>query len=219
MSTNYSFMKEAKQELLDVITTFYTHAVNLVDSTYTFFKKNKNITNEFLEELNHKEEQSDLLYDDVIDSSVWIIQKNQPRAAHLRFVISCMNSAKELEKVSDYLLLIAEFLNKRKLDDKLFNNFLKSFERCSQISSTSLKLFKEHDLSETKKEIKFLLKEYELYIKTHIRDSIFYLSTKTLSEEENKMLIDLTIAFSNLEKISTHFYNVIKAFNYIQIKD
>lgn len=218
MSTNYLLLKESKEELLNEISTFFNHVIDLMKKTISFIETDKTISNDALNEIVLLEEKSDFLYDDVLNSSIWIIQKDQPRAQYLRFVISCINSAKELERASDYIQNIAKFLNKTKLDKKIINEFLISFNKSVDICETSYKLFIENDLSATKKEIKELLIKYDIFYKEHMRKTIFSFGSIKMTEEENNVLIDLTIAFSNLERIATHIYNVIKAFSYINLK-
>lgn len=218
MSTNYLLLKESKEELLNEISTFFQHVINLMKKTISFISEEKTISDDSFKEIIDLEEKSDFLYDDVLNSSIWIIQKDQPRAQYLRFVISCINSAKELERASDYVQSIAKFLNKRNLEENIINEFLISFNKSVDICETSYKLFIENDLSATKKEIKELLMKYDLFYKEHMRKTIFSFGTMTTTKEDNNILIDLTIAFSNLERIATHIYNVIKAFSYIDLK-
>ncbi|MDE5599704.1 MAG: hypothetical protein K2I49_02095, partial [Ureaplasma sp.] len=124
MSSNYQLLKESKNELIQELLSFFEHIVSVSKETYFYISKHNKVDDDFLEKINLSEEKSDILYDNVLNSSVWIIQKDQPRASNLRFIISCINSAKELERASDYLLLVTKFLNKRTLDDKLHEYFM-----------------------------------------------------------------------------------------------
>ncbi len=218
MATNYPLLKESKNDLFDEISRFFEHIVKMNKKVFETYKNENTINEEVLKEISNDEEQSDILYEDALNSSIWIIQTNSPRAGHLRFIVSCMNSAKELEKASDYIYDVALFLNKVKLDDELNKNFMKSFEKCIYIVSNAYELFLNKEMSETKKEIKQLLREYEAFVKEQIKSTIHCLSRDNIiDEQENTILVDLVMAFNYLEKVIVHVYNVIKAFNYIDL--
>lgn len=216
MSINYQLLKESKEELLSEITDFFQHVISLNELVFNKYLKKEKVDDKFLNEIENREEQSDILYNDVMNSVIWAIQTNSPRASNLRFVVSCLNAAKELEKASDYIYDLALILNTVDFEHELFNDFMDSFLKCNEIVNNAYKLFLEQEMSETKKEIQELLKEYEVFLSKQVKSTISYLSkTKNVDEQQ---LINWVKSYNFLEKIIIHIYNLIKAFNYIDLK-
>ena len=56
------------------------------------------------------EEQSNHFEAEILDDCIWTISKYQPVANHLRFVISIINSIKDLERMADYVISTAKFI-------------------------------------------------------------------------------------------------------------
>ncbi|MDE6473359.1 MAG: hypothetical protein K2K73_03005 [Ureaplasma sp.] len=218
MSSNYKLLKESKNELIDELLSYFQHIINVSKETYFYTEKHNKVEDDFLDKINLLEEKSDILYDNVLNSSVWIIQSNQPRASNLRFIISCINSAKELERASDYLLLITKFLNKRTLDEKLHNYFMQAFKRCIDILEISYDEFLNNDPFQARQTIKLELENYKSFLSTNTKIMIKHFDELNPNSDILDALIELINAINDLERIVTHVYNLIKSFNYIDLQ-
>ena len=223
MPTNYLIMRESERDLLNEIINYFKGVVKTHETLYSFLEENKeNAEDKWLNDENYKSiiyenEKSHTIYDDILDDCMWVIQKNEPRASHLRFIISLINSVKDLQRVSDYALSIAKFFYKRVLNKQIYDSFMEAYKQTTDLSRYICDQFANKYVEDFREELSERVDEYHKYLKNKIRTSVLIYNETDLSLE-NKALIDLIAGFGALERTIEHEENVIKAFYYIKVK-
>lgn len=210
MATNYNSLVSSENELKD---SFYEY----LDLSYLIHKKlwdyilNKKLDEQALADLNNDEEKSDNWERDILDECVWIISKDQPRSNHLRFIISIVYSIKDLERVSDYAIDIAEAISKTKVS----KNEMEHFERVSNEYLNFFKSFidiiRKKNVSETYTKAKKLKEDFIKFYDAEM-NSMLKISTA-------KSPIDfhiLTLVMKSIDRSVHHIYNVYSNFRFIK---
>ena len=220
---NYLIMRESEKQLLDQITSYFQGVVQMHEDLFSYLNddeeasENKWLNDENYKSIIYENEKSHTIYDDILDDCMWVIQKNEPRASHLRFIVSLINSVKDLQRVSDYALSIAKFFYKRSLSKQIHESFLEAYKQTVDLSKYICDEFTNKYVEEFREELANKVEEYHKYLKNKIRTSVLLYSETNLSLE-NKTLIDLIAGFGALERTIEHQENVIKAFYYIKVK-
>lgn len=113
MSTNYNILLKSEKKLKKII-------VEYLELVYRIHSK---LWNELIDGETHsafdnterRVKQAILMEDELIDECVWTISKDDPRANHLRFIISVIYCAKDLTRASEYAQSIAKIIIRKQI--------------------------------------------------------------------------------------------------------
>lgn len=116
MSTNYKILLQSEKELKKIISEYLEFV----------YKIHSKLWNELNEEDYHKAydnserrfKQALIMEDELIDECVWTISKDDPRANHLRFIISVIYCAKDLTRAAEYAQSIAKIIIRKNIEQK-----------------------------------------------------------------------------------------------------
>ncbi len=212
MATNYSMLKESEAELMKNFNNYFKSSIDIFDKLYKGTMTNKKISDTLMNEIHELEKGSDIRYTDLKADCIWIIQKDQPSASHLRFIVAIITSLKDIERMFDHAYSMAKFIIKYKADRKIVNFIkplcLKSLECKNEI----YKLFTTRNAGEARSEVeKIQMKFYREYKKSII-DAITLIKSNSTSENDSSGLI---IVLKNIERDIDHCDNVVSNFSYI----
>lgn len=224
MATNYFMMKESEDQLLKGFNNYFAFVIKMNNSLLANLQKEEanllideaKLSDQDYQVILYDSKKSQALYDDMLDDCMWVIQKNEPRAAHLRFVISIINSIRDLQKVGDYTAIIAKFFYKRHLNKPIYDNFIEAFVKTNQLINLIYQEFTTKRIEEFREDIDKLTGEYHQYLKNKIRTCSLLYSETDLTLE-NKTLIDLIACFGALERSIEHLESVLRAFYYVNV--
>ncbi len=210
MATNYNSLVSSENKLKE---QFYEY----LDSTYMIHKKlwdyilNEKLDESALADLNNDEERSDNWERDILDECVWIISKDQPRSSHLRFIISIIYSAKDLERISDYAIDIAEEISKSKPSKKEMEHFKKVSNEYLNFFKAFIEVIKKKNVSEMYTKAKNLKESFLKFYDDEIK--------KMLKPSSEKTAIDfhmITLVMKSIDRSVHHIYNVFSNFRFIK---
>ncbi len=220
MSINFQFIKSSEHQLFKEFKHIYKFAVESHDFMYeTLVKKTDNMNLGFdqniIDTIQFRYKQVDILINDLLSNCVWNIQKNEPRANHLRFIVAIINSLRDLEFLNNSYLSLLKFFMKRQLSQDIYKHFLEAYKITNNVSHTIIDELEEHNrLYIGNEKLVNTFTEYHKYLKNIIRTSILIYSENN-HMLDNKTLIDLITNFGILERMVEHQESIIHAFSYI----
>ncbi|MCV3728614.1 phosphate uptake regulator PhoU [Ureaplasma miroungigenitalium] len=216
MATNYSMMKESQTELLDSFKKFYKRVLDNTVDLCDKLQKQELTYKEIYNDALFKEEQVNLIYSDMIDECVWTIQKDQPRAGHLRFFISVINSVKDLERISDHNEIISEYFEEYNFSDEERKHFLLAFEASNKILFDFYQHFLNNNFnSELVDEIKRVRDQY--LNDTNKKQMRTVYIDDNLTDEEMNSRVKLILMYRHIERNIDHAINILQNFGNVHI--
>lgn len=114
MSTNYNILLKSEKKLKELTISF----LGLVHEIHTklWNDSNKYIDTEtravIFDNTERRQKRSLVAEDELLDECIWTISKDDPRANHLRFIISIICATKDLTRASEYSLSIAKIIDR-----------------------------------------------------------------------------------------------------------
>ncbi len=212
MATNYSMLKESEAELMHNFNDYFRSSIDIFDKLYKGTMVDKKTSDTLMSEIHELEKGSDIRYVDLKADCIWIIQKDQPSASHLRFIIAIITSLKDVERMFDHAYSIAKFIIKHQKDKKVIS-FLeplcwKSLESKKEI----YKLFITTNAEEAKAKVEKIQMTFYREYKKSILEAIALIRKDSTSENVSSGLI---IVLKNIERDIDHCDNIVSNFSYI----
>lgn len=112
MTNRYLILKNDEKKIFETFTNQFKVFINELENVCDKFKNDYDFEKLFEESLAY-DKKNIVINNDIIDECVWLIQKNEPRANHLRFFISLINSCNNLKRTSAYIVNFAKFYRKQ----------------------------------------------------------------------------------------------------------
>lgn len=218
MSVNYSLLKESEMEIMNEFKEFYNYIMDMNLELYKYLQSShldeKWVSDDEYDSIKEMLNKSEILKSDLVSNCIWVIQKNEPRASHLRFVIAIVYATKNLLNISNNTRKIARFFNKTKISIDLFNVFLNLYKDTMNLSKKIFDILFDKKIIEKTKPIEENSNKYHLAVKNIFKDS-----NDESSDECNfkdKDVINFFINIGRLERIIDHQEDILKDFNYIK---
>ncbi len=111
MTNKYSVLKNDEKKIFQTFTKQFQKLIDHLEDVCKKFKEAYDSEKLFDEALKI-DKQNIMIMQDIVDESIWLIQKDEPRADHLRFFISLINSCSNLKRISAYLVNFGKFYYK-----------------------------------------------------------------------------------------------------------
>lgn len=215
MAVNYGLLKESENEIMSEFRVFYDYIIEIQSTLYDSLTtcKNQNISEEDFENIQSMVKKSEIMHNDLLSNCIWLIQKNEPRASHLRFIIAIVYSIKSLLYVSDGVVKIANFFYKKKIIPELFKEFLTAYADTIELSKEIANSLTERDISAVVQNLKDRFDTYHQEIKNLVRKCA-YIHDDNLYRD-NKDLINFIINVGRLERLIERQENILSDFSYI----
>lgn len=216
MAVNYGLLKESENEIMSEFRVFYDYIIEIQSTLYDSLTtcKNQNISEEDFENIQSMVKKSEIMHNDLLSNCIWLIQKNEPRASHLRFIIAIVYSIKSLLYVSDGVVKIANFFYKKKIIPELFKEFLVAYADTIELSKEIANSLTERDISAVVQNLKDKFDTYHQEIKKLVRKCA-YIHDDNLYRD-NKDLINFIINVGRLERLIERQENILSDFSYIR---
>lgn len=176
MSTNYNILLKSEKKLKNLILSFtlLAHEIHkkLWIDAEKYVDSNLHI---IFDNAERRLKRSKDLEDELLDECIWTISKDDPRANHLRFIISIIYSTKDISRACEYAQSIAKIIVRSHLSQNIINTlnplkelYLKYIEDVIKLSESKLEnkidFFDEMNIefeSEYEKFLKVIRKNYE----------------------------------------------------------
>lgn len=215
MSVNYGLLKESENEIMGEFRIFYDYIIEIQSALYNSLiaRKDQNITEEDFDNIQSMVKKAEIMHNDLLSNCIWLIQKNEPRASHLRFIIAIVYSIKSLLYISDGVVKIANFFYKKKIIAELFKEFLTAYEDTIELSKEIANSLTERDISIVVQNLKDKFDTYHQEIKNLVRKCA-YIHDDNLYRD-NKDLINFIINVGRLERLIERQENILSDFSYI----
>ncbi len=218
MAINYGLLKESENEIMIEFKEFYSFVIGINTKLYEYLQDDveslRSISEEQLEIINDLVKKAEITQGDLLANCIWLIQKNEPRASHLRFIIAIIYSIKNLLNVCESTLKLAKFFSKIQINVDLFKEFLNAHKLTIELSKKIADSLSERDPNIIQQNLKNDFENYHQEIKTLIRKCA-YIHDDNLYKD-NKDLINFIINLGRLERIIDRQENILHDFAYIK---
>ncbi len=125
MSTNYNILLKSEKKLKDLILSYILlmHEIHkkLWLDTNKYINDNLHI---IFDNVERRLKRSKDMEDELLDECIWTISKDDPRANHLRFIISIIYSAKDISRSCEYAQSIAKIIVRNNINQNVIKNFM-----------------------------------------------------------------------------------------------
>ncbi len=216
MAINYDTLKTSENHLRQMFLAFYKHVLDSQDYLYSKFKQTKKLTKDNYKWLYKNEIKSNQYEAQILDEASWIISKDMPRAAHLRYQIAIIRSIRDLERMGDFVDRVANILRKQKsISDKCHKIICRIMRESYDFSK---EIYRNLHLGSNQNR-----KYYINRATPHFKEfsSIYRTGFKSIGERifKNKKNIREKIAIFTalkyLERNADHSFNIIENFLFI----
>ncbi|MGL4948288.1 MAG: PhoU domain-containing protein [Mycoplasma sp.] len=207
--TNYKNLKIEEKEIIERFKTFLLEVINTQEKFFNDFLCGIDV-NEILFESIEKDRRFIKKSRDILDECIWFIQKNEPRANHLRLIIAVINSLSDIKRISNYIVTFSKFCSKQSAEDiEILKTEIKplgslSIETVKKlydlISNFELETIKTN--SEAVFE-KFIVQYKESYTKT-------IKGTLKCKNDSTKFVVNTVVIVKNFDRFVDHVMNIIE---------
>lgn len=216
MATNYESLENSEIRLRNMFYAYYDHVLKTQEILLQKLKNNKKITHADFDEIRDLENMSNQKEAEIMDEGLWMISKENPKANHLRFVMAILYSIKDLERMSDYVYTITQFLSTSKsVTVKIQQIFSEAFEKSYELNKIYYSLIQDASASIFYSEAQEIEKHYQeeyALIARKITDILF----KAKEEYSTNAYIGLVTALKHVERTIDHAINIVENFIYIK---
>lgn len=208
---NYRYLKQEEKELVNKFKDFLTTVLDFYENSFNIFSKKNSLadSDEAYDDAIQQDNKNITNCRDILDDCIWFIQKNEPRANHLRLIVAIINSLNDVKRISSYTVKMSKYCYKMlsEMDDDtvkiIYNIGLLTIKTSKQL----LKIICEFNLDEMKNESR---KIFEQYVDKYKK--MFYESIKiTLDKKQDAQFVaNSIIVIKNFDRTIDHLMNIIQ---------
>lgn len=209
MPTNYNILLKSEKKLKKIIIEYLdlVHKIHLkLWDELGEFKSNE--IHFAYDNVERRIKKAILMEEELIDECIWTISKDDPRANHLRFIISVIYSAKDLTRASEYAQTMAKIIMRKNFNNEHMNFlkpisklYLETIEKSMKIYASSIDE-KAEKFDELNHQFEVDLEKEEELIREKLKESsreITYINISQITRLIN----------STIERIKTIFPSTI----------
>ncbi|MBD5423292.1 MAG: hypothetical protein HDR43_02245 [Mycoplasma sp.] len=146
MSTNYNILLKSEKKLKELILSYILLAHEIHNKLWLDANKylNENLHLIF-DNVERRMKRSRDMEDELLDECIWTISKDDPRANHLRFIISIIYSTKDISRSCEYAQSIAKIIVRSNLNEKIIKSinplsklYLNYIEKILELNNSDL---------------------------------------------------------------------------------
>lgn len=219
MPINFDTLKTSEDGLRKLFLEFFNHVLESQDYLLKKFASSKSLSTVAYNYIANRERIANQYEAKILDEACWIISKDQPRAAHLRYIIAMLRSIKDLERMGDFVERVSRILHQQKnIDDGIHREIVKLMEESQEFGN---KIYK-HLLSGSKNTREYYKNASESFL--HF-SSIYRSCFKKIGQKIFKAKKDVTskiaifTAIKHIERNADHAFNILENFVYITEPD
>lgn len=207
--TNYTNLKLEEREIMEHFKVFLNEVIEFYEDQLKAYIQHKDCEAFFEKAIDTDKRNLRKSYD-LLDECIWFIQKNEPRANHLRLIIAIINSLNDIKRISKYTLAFSNFYFKEGEDRNDF--IVGKIEQLGHLSVATMKSlyeliieFELDKISERAKKIfeNFILEYKEKYVNS-INESIH------LHNGNTRFIARTIIVVKNFDRSVDHVMNIIE---------
>lgn len=213
MSINYGMLKDSEEKLIGLFSDYFEQVISEIKKLvglYTAGEEGEKIIDYAIS----CDRRSARKYQDILDECMWTIQKNEPRASHLRLIIAIVNSLNDVKRLSNYGVTFGKFCNKEnKISDKLKKKIIKicnlSISYMDQFYGIYTERQWETGYQKAQKIFDSFLKEYK-----PLTMEILKINEVTVSNEPS-YISRLIIILKNLDRYVDRCMNILENYSLV----
>lgn len=173
MSTNYNILIKSEKNIKKLVVDFMEYVIKVHTKMWKELSNPVDGYASVYDNTERRVKKSSIMEDELLDECIWTISKDDPRANHLKFIISIIYSAKDLARASEYAQSISKIILRNNLSQEKVDLLLPISEIYISTIHSILELYKskvEDKLEEVDKIISNFedkLNEQEKEIRNH----------------------------------------------------
>lgn len=119
MSTNYNALLSSEKKLKKIIVEYLVIVYKIHSKLWNELDQAESFDiHPIYDNVERRIKKAWIMEEELIDECIWTISKDQPRANHLRFIISIIYCAKDLTRASEYSQSISKIILRKKISKK-----------------------------------------------------------------------------------------------------
>lgn len=207
---NYNQLKQDEKEIINRFKQFLNHVMHFYEETFNEFIHNKNCELAFYESIDIDKKNIGFCRD-ILDDCIWFIQRNEPRANHLRLIVAIINSLNDIKRISSYTVTLSKYYYKRINDiDEQTVKVIAEIGTLTIKSSHSLcNIIEQFDFVDMKKKANKIFDDYIEKYKKMFYDSI-HSTLETSKKTNTKFIANLVVVLKNFDRTIDHLMNIIE---------
>jgi len=219
MPINFQTLRVSENNLRKMLCEYFEHIVFSQKKVLKYLK-DKKITPERFQKVSDREKLANQYEAKILEEASWILSKDNPRAAHLRFIIAVIRSIRDLERMGDYVENLAIYFYKsKKIDTKMWTIAARALEQSIIVINA---VYENMVSGPNQTPELYATKVIPLY-KIFSRKYLTYLrQVGKIAFTSNKNKTNNLYAFSalkNIERNCDHALNIFENFIYISSPD
>lgn len=216
MAINFDTLKTSENHLRQMFLKFYKHVLDSQDFLYTKFKQTKKFSAVNYQWIYKNEVKANQYEAQILDEASWIISKDMPRAAHLRYQIAIIRSIRDLERMGDFVDRVAQILKNQKSISNECHTIICRIMRESY--DFSKEIYRNLNLSSNQNRNYYLNRATPSFreFSSKYRAGFKNIGARIFKNKKNlKEKIAIFTALKYLERNADHSFNIIENFIYI----
>lgn len=217
MAINFDTLKASEDNLRKMFLRFYNHVLQSQDYLYKKFQVSKKLTPLQYAHIITNEKKANKMEAQILDETSWIISKDMPRAAHLRYLIAIIRSIKDLERMADFVERVATTLqNQKEIDNNIHRAICRLMKGSYEFSKEIYRNIhsgahqtRSYYLNRATTMFYDFSAKYRACFK-EIGEKIFR------SKKDIKTKIAIFTAIKHIERNADHAFNILENFMYIK---
>ncbi len=212
MTNKYSILKDDEKKIFSTFVNQFQLLIESLENTCKVFQDGGDSEKLFEATLKF-DKQNISVANDIVDECVWLIQKNEPRANHLRFFVALINSCNNLKRNSAYLVNFTKFYFKQNAN--ITEEFRNEIAKIFQLTIVYIKkLFDEFSHGVDKINENAYLEIFDEFLKVYKKSSASVISNIIKKEEtlEPNFLSACVIAIKNFDRYLDNTIYIIENF-------
>ncbi len=216
---NYESLKSSTAELRQIFIDFFEHVLMMEEILLKQLKKSPSLDSKFYEKIWEFKLKSNNFNAQILDEGCWIISKDSPRANQLRFIISVINSGRDLKRMSDHVLSIAKFFHSTPEANKEFCKILiLTLDECAKLTKNYFELIRDRNEDNYYQVALNLYKDY-ISMKEKQTEKLFKFIHTIEKTKINNWISKYYSTFKYIDRNVDHCLNIVENFVYVREND
>lgn len=142
MATNYNTLITSEKNLKKMVVEFLDYSFKTHTKLWNYIYSQED-GHKLIDSISTNVKESEQMERDLVDECIWTISKDDPRANHLRFIISIIYCSKDIEKSTSYSLSIAKTFVRKQISNEQILMIKHLTETYLELFQKYIKLYKE----------------------------------------------------------------------------
>ncbi|MGL5732802.1 MAG: hypothetical protein ACRCXE_01920 [Metamycoplasmataceae bacterium] len=147
MATNYNTLIRSEKTLKKMVVEFLDYSLATHKKLWKYIHA-KEDGHKIVDSISVNVKESEQKARDLVDECIWTISKDDPRANHLRFIISIIYCSRDIEKSVGYTLSMAKIYVRKQISHEQITMIKKIVENYIHLFAKFIEMYKEKKIKE-----------------------------------------------------------------------